>query len=93
MITLEEAKSWLRIDYDDDDTDIEMLIDSAKEYIKNATNPNINTESKLFNLAMRMLIQHWYDNRSAVLIGSISKSLELSLNSILIQINNDVIQI
>lgn len=63
MVTLEQVKSWLRIDYDEDDIDVQMLIDTAKDYIINATNELVNIESNLFNLAMRMLIQHWYDNR------------------------------
>ena len=33
--------------------------------------------------AMLMLIAHWYDNRGAVLIGSISKPLEFAVESLL----------
>jgi uncharacterized phiE125 gp8 family phage protein len=36
-----------------------------------------------FKIAMRQLILYWYDNRSPVAIGTISKELELVLKSIL----------
>ncbi|WP_099192212.1 head-tail connector protein [Tepidibacter mesophilus] len=86
MVTIEQAKRWLRIDYTDDDEDIQILIDTAKDYIINATDINVDTESNLFNLAMRMLIRHWYDNRNIVIIGTISKNLEKSLSAILAQL-------
>ena len=35
--------------------------------------------------AMRLLVGYWYDNRSAVLAGSISKAIEFSLESLLCQ--------
>jgi len=33
--------------------------------------------------AVNVLVTHWYENRSAILIGSISKELEFSLNALL----------
>jgi uncharacterized phiE125 gp8 family phage protein len=37
----------------------------------------------VFKIAMRQLILHWYDQRPAVAIGTISKTLELTLSAIL----------
>jgi uncharacterized phiE125 gp8 family phage protein len=36
-----------------------------------------------FRIAMRQLILHWYDARSPVVIGTISKTLELTLTALL----------
>jgi uncharacterized phiE125 gp8 family phage protein len=33
--------------------------------------------------AMLMLVGHWYENRGAVLVGSISKQLEFAVESLL----------
>lgn len=38
--------------------------------------------------AMRLLVAHWYDNRESVLVGSISKNLEHSLNGLLGQLRS-----
>ena len=37
ILTLTEAKSYLRVDFDDDDALVQLLIDSAEVYLKNVT--------------------------------------------------------
>ena len=47
IITLEEVKVYARIDMEDDDSLLETLIESAEEYLKNATGkeyPEIDVE-------------------------------------------------
>ncbi len=36
-ITLQQAKDWLRVDFDDDDDLIESLIESAEQWVENYT--------------------------------------------------------
>lgn len=91
---LNEIKEYIRVDYDDDDLLLEELKGAAEEYLTNA-GINVNYKSRLYKLAIKMLVIHWYENRETVLIGSISKSLEYSLSAILKQLrycgdNNEV---
>ena len=37
MVTLEEVKEWLRIDFDEDDSQLKMLIDVSSSTIEIAT--------------------------------------------------------
>lgn len=88
MLTLDEVKQFLRMDVDmsEDDAFLSSLIAASGIYITNATHPNADTSSELFKIAQRMLVLHWYENRNAVILGSISKNLEFALDSILYQI-------
>jgi uncharacterized phage protein (predicted DNA packaging) len=87
-VELEEVKPFLRIDGDEEDNVISPLILAAEAYIKIATRPDVDTSNELYKIAVKLLISHWYENREAVVVGSISKSLEFSLQSILIQLSH-----
>jgi uncharacterized phage protein (predicted DNA packaging) len=82
---LEEVKQYLRIDGSEEDSFLASLIPAAKIYIKNATDINVNENDELQKLAVFLLVSHWYENRQVVAVGTISKELEFSLRSILIQ--------
>lgn len=85
---LDEMKLWLRVDGDDEDSIIMEMIDAAKEYIKNGTGfEDFDGDNKLADLAIKVLVTHWYENRGSVLIGSISKEIEFSLRNILAQLS------
>ncbi|MGG0257942.1 head-tail connector protein [Bacillus mycoides] len=83
VLKLEEAKEYLRVDGNDEDTLISSLIIAAEIYIKNATSKNVDLKSELAKLAARILISHWYENREAV--GK-AEQLAFSLQSILVQL-------
>ncbi|WP_201791563.1 head-tail connector protein, partial [Aeromicrobium sp. PE09-221] len=83
VLTLEEAKKYLRVDGDEDDDLIASFIEAAEIYIKNATSKNVDLRSELAKLAARILIAHWHENREAV--GK-AEQLAFSLQSILIQL-------
>ena len=82
MVDLNKAKSYLRIDYVDDDTFINSLILASKQYLENACGEF--TESELTDLAQLILIEHWNDNRT--LIGKVSEPVQHSLDAIIFQI-------
>lgn len=82
MITIEQAKLYCRIDNDDEDELIENLIKVADEYIKTACGEYDQNNPKA-ELCQRILINHWYENRSAT--GS-TKGLKYSLDNLLLQI-------
>ncbi|MGU3371615.1 head-tail connector protein [Bacillus mycoides] len=83
VLKLEEAKEYLRVDGDEEDSLISSFITAAEIYIKNATSKNVDLKSELAKLAARILISHWYENREAV--GKAEK-LAFSLQSILVQL-------
>ena len=62
MVTLEQAKNYLKIDSDitDDDNLVTSLINAAGDYIKRTTgkiNTNANS-SQLYDLCVKMLVAH-----------------------------------
>lgn len=86
MLTLEQAKSFLRMEHSEDDVFISSLILTSESFIKNATSLHANPSTNEFQLAQLLLIVHWYENRNIVIIGKISKSMEYALDSLLFQI-------
>ena len=63
ILTLEEAKNWLRVDGNEDDQMIQMLINSAEEYLKNATGKTFDSTNNLAKLFCLTLVTDWYENR------------------------------
>ncbi|PGC82330.1 head-tail connector protein [Bacillus toyonensis] len=83
VLTVEEAKKYLRVDGDEEDDLITSFVIAAEMYIKNATSNNVDLKSELAKLATRILIAHWHENREAV--GE-AEQLAFSLQSILVQL-------
>lgn len=67
-VTLKDAKEYLRIDadIDDEDTLVTSLIDAANEYIEQCTGKQ-NDNSKLYDLCVKLLVAHWFENRAAIM--------------------------
>lgn len=81
---LEHVKQYLRIDGDQDNTMLGLLINSAKEYLANA---GVEAqESTLYKLAITMLVTHWYENREQRIDGRTSRTIELGLQTIILQL-------
>ena len=74
-----------RVAFEEDDILLQTLIYAAEEYLLNAGIKKDYSKS-LYKLAISLLVKHWYDNRDSVAIGSTTKKLEFSLNSILVQL-------
>lgn len=82
---LEELKLFLKIDYDEEDNLIQGLQLSAEEYLTNAG--IIKDYSKeLYKLAIKILISHWYENRSVETIGKNVSKIAFGLDTILLQL-------
>jgi len=85
ILGLEETKIWLRIDQEDEDELIQMLILSAENYLKNATGIDYDSENKLAKLFCLILITDWYENRE--LIGhKVSDKVRFTVQSMLAQL-------
>ncbi|WP_206774426.1 head-tail connector protein, partial [Bacillus cereus] len=78
VLTVEEAKKYLRVDGDEEDDLITSFVEAAEIYIK-----NVDLKSELAKLAARILIAHWHENREAV--GK-AEQLAFSLQSIFVQL-------
>lgn len=85
VLSLSEAKKYLRVDYEDEDEDIQSLLDAAEKYLINA-GCILNGNDDVAKLAIKMLINEWYENRGPVLIGSISNKLEYGLQALIAQL-------
>lgn len=68
MITLAEAKSYLRVDTTAEDDLITSLISAAADYILECTGKE-DDGSSLYALCEKILVAHWYENRGAVTNG------------------------
>lgn len=67
VITLDEAREWLRLDNTDNDEVIKGLLDGAAEYITIATGltPIYQAASPLAKTATKFLLSLWYDPTQA----------------------------
>jgi uncharacterized phage protein (predicted DNA packaging) len=67
MLTLEEAKRYLKIDFEDDDEDIESFIEAAEAYIDSMVGTFYKEDEKAVKLAtllQKKLVNDMYENRN-----------------------------
>lgn len=94
---LEELKSALKIEYDDDDTEVKRACFAAISYIKGAIGrdqPSFYVQDneivELLNLAVIMLADHYYKVRSATVESTTAngtlREYDLGFTSILLQL-------
>lgn len=87
-VTLEQVKEYLRIDEDliEDDELISSLIEAATDYMEQTTGKKYNDNSQLYVLAVKMLVAHWYENRSIFStktnVNNLPHSIEAIINHI-----------
>lgn len=90
ILSVEEVKLYLRIDYDEDDLLIEELIESAEDYLYNATGKRFTEKNKLAKRYCRALIYDWYKDRGmnirATKNTTVSEKVKYTLQSILLQL-------
>ena len=79
---LEQIKDYMKIDSSDEDLVITALITSAETYLQNAGIKK-DYQNELYNLAIKLLVIHWYENREVV--GNAGK-LAFSLDNIITQL-------
>lgn len=85
---LEYIKNYLRVDYDEDDELIELLIGSAKEYIIDAIGYYDEDISRM-KLLVAILCCEWYNNRGYVNTSStqtVSENIKRTVESMLNQL-------
>lgn len=92
QITLQEIKSYLKVENDEDDTLINNLIIAAKEHCKvflgrpideeEMTDENRWTVPETVRIAIYMLVAHWYENRG-VMADKLSGEIAYSVSALL----------
>jgi uncharacterized phage protein (predicted DNA packaging) len=84
IVSLDEVKNWLRIDFSEDDALLTTLISAAEEYLKNATGITYDSANHLAKLFCMTLIADWYENRE--MIGKATDQTRPIIQSILTQL-------
>lgn len=86
ILTLDEVKSGLHVDWNDEDSDIADLITGAELYLYNATDIKYDNTNALAKLYCKILTKDWYDNRELVQETRISEKVRFTLQSIMLQL-------
>lgn len=86
IVTIDEAKKWLKVDFEEDDDDIQDLINAAEIYLLNATGIKFDNTNPLAKLYCRVLVTEWYENRSLMEEYRTSGKVRFILQSILLQL-------
>ena len=85
-MTIETVKDYLRVDGDDDDGLISLMMETAKEYIVSAVG-EYDEEDKTANLLFCAIVQNLYDNRE-LMQSDIQqrKAIEYTFKSMILQL-------
>lgn len=88
IVTLNEAKEWLRVDHNEDDTLIQSLITASEQYLKNATGIDYDDTNELAKVYCMVLITDWYEKRELTegAYRQISNQTRYVITSILMQL-------
>ena len=82
---LEEVKSFLRVDFEDDDNLIKCIMEAAKLYIEDAVG-EFDKDNPKANLLFMALVQDLYDNRELMVTEQKKKRMSYTYASIILQL-------
>lgn len=85
-MTIDEAKLYLRIDTDEEDSEIQQLINASIGYIESTTGKKYNDSYPLMDQLSLLLISHWYTNRNLANKSSMIGEYPHSITDMLITI-------
>ena len=86
-MTLAEAKAFLKVDFNDDDDFIKLLIDVAEEYIIDALGKCDETVARV-KLLMRIIVGELYEKRSMTFdIDNTNQKVQYTIRSIINQLS------
>lgn len=84
MVSLEDAKKYIRIDFEEDDSLIEELIDTAQIFINGMVGEEYKKDEKLVRIAdllVKKLVNDMYENRYYTVSSNAKK--DMVINSML----------
>lgn len=89
-MSLDLIKEFLKIDFDDDDRILEMLLDSARLYILDAVGYQPNENDARVKLLLLVLIADWYEHReytdTSIKTQNLSQKVRYTVRSIILQL-------
>lgn len=87
MMTLDEMKSYLKVDFNDDDNDITLMMNVAREYITDAIGECDETIARV-QLLMRVIVGELYEKRSMTFdMNSTNEKVQYVIRSIINQLS------
>ena len=87
MMTLAEMKSYLKVDYNDDDNEITLMMNVAREYITDAIGECDETIARV-QLLMRVIVGELYEKRSITFdMNSTNEKVQYVIRSIINQLS------
>lgn len=84
-MNLEEVKEYLRIDEDADDSAIQIMMDTAKQFITDAVGFYEESNPKI-KMLFALVMQDFYENRVLVVKESDRQRLAFVASSLLMQL-------
>ncbi|MEO2565366.1 head-tail connector protein [Clostridium tertium] len=78
ILTLEEVKKYLKIDYEDDDDILSELLVVSEEYINSCVGTGYKSDEKamkLFNLLQKKLTYDMYEKRGTEIANNTKKDI------------------
>lgn len=84
ILDLFTVKDFLKIEYNDDDYILDILISAAEIYLYNATGIQFDSTNNMAKLFCLILVSDWYDNRDFV--GKVSDKLRFTVESMITQL-------
>ena len=86
-MTLAEMKSYLKVDYNDDDNEITLMMNVAREYITDAIGECDETIARV-QLLMRVIVGELYEKRSMTFdMNSTNQKVQYVIRSIINQLS------
>lgn len=87
MMTLAEMKSYLKVDFNDDDNEITLMMNVAREYIIDAIGECDETIARV-QLLMRVIVGELYEKRSMTFdMNSTNEKVQYVIRSIINQLS------
>ena len=87
MMTLAEMKSYLKVDFNDDDNEITLMMNVAREYITDAIGECDETIARV-QLLMRVIVGELYEKRSMTFdMNSTNQKVQYVIRSIINQLS------
>lgn len=86
---LSVIKEYLKVDFDDDDRLLEMLLGAARKYIHDAVGYNLDESDERVKLLLLVLISDWYEHREYMETSNtqkISQKVRYTVRSIILQL-------
>lgn len=81
---IQDVKEYLKIDDDEENTQIQEFIDIAVEELEDSGIKDQSTKS--YGMAIKLLVANYYEERRPQVIGTVTANLSFSLERIILRL-------